>query len=93
MITTLHKVNEHAENLHQIIEEKYHLDNKINNLYCLLSEDVNRKDVSHDQLQLLEIQYRYMCDYSDVLNDRIENIRNNIHINEFLSKEKENEKN
>lgn len=86
MITTIRKVNEDAENLEQITNEKYHLDNKINNLYCLLSEDENRKLVPHEQLQLLEIQFRYMCSYSDILSERIKNIRDNMHINEFERK-------
>lgn len=88
MITELIKVNEDGENLQQITNEKYHLDNKINNLYCLLSEDENRKLVSHEQLQLLEFQFRYMCSYSDILSERITNIRDYIHINEFERKEK-----
>ena len=90
MISTIRKVNEHAETLEQLVEEKRHLDYKINNLYCLLSEDENRKLVSHEQLQLLEIQYRYMCNYSDILSERIQNIRDNLHINEFLEKERKN---
>ena len=97
MITTIRKVNEYAENLEQISNEKCHLDNKINNLYCLLSEDENRKLVRHEQLQLLEMQFRYMCSYSDILSERIKNIRDNLHINELhdllRDKEKENKGN
>ena len=88
MISTIRKVNEHAKNLEQITNEKYHLDNKINTLYCLLSEDDNRKLVPHEQLQLLELQFRYMCSYSYILSERIQNIRDNIHINEFNDKSK-----
>ena len=88
MISTIRKVNEHAETLEQLVEEKRHLDYKINNLYCLLSEDENRKLVSHEQLQLLEMQFRYMCSYSDILSERIKNIRDNLHINEFEQKMK-----
>lgn len=93
MITTIRKVNENAENLEQITNEKYHLDNKINNLYCLLSEDDNRKLVTHEQLQLLELQFRYMCSYSDILSERIKNIRDNMHINEYIERKRRNEKN
>ena len=92
MITTIKKVNEHAENLEQITNEKCHLDNKINNLYCLLSEYDNRKLVSYEQLQLLEIQYRYMCNYSDILSERIQDIRDNLHINEYNERKRRNEK-
>lgn len=95
MITTIKKVNENAENLEQITNEKIHLDDKINTLYCLLSEDENRKLVPNEQLPLLELQFRYMCSYSDILTARIKDIRDNLHIREFFDKKKgeiENEK-
>lgn len=92
MITESRKVNEDSVVLEQITIEKYHLDDKINNLYCLLSEDENRKLVSHEQLQLLELQFRYMCSYSDILSERITNIRDNMHIN-LRERKRRNEEN
>ena len=84
MLTELRKMNKFTEILERITAEKHQLDNRIIDLYCLLSEDENRKGISSEQLQLLEKQFRYMCAYSDLLSERIKNIRDNIHINEFI---------